>query len=87
MQARRSVRTLTVVALVALAPVGAFAADPPPKADPVRIAAADQPAASTRRATRASARYRAQKRQAVAARSRPCSFFSCPFQLILGIGY
>jgi len=75
------------VVLVGLAPLAALAADPPPKLDPVKAAAADQQTASARNATRASARYRAQRRQAVAARTRPCSFFACPFQLILGIGY
>ena len=84
---QHSVRAFLVVALVALAPVAALAADPPPKVEPVKTATADQQTASGRNATRASARYRAQKRQAVAARSRRCSFFACPFQLILGIGY
>ena len=81
MLAQRGAKAFLLVAIVALAPVAAFAADPPAKGDPVKTAAADQPAAS-----KASARYRAMRRQA-AARPRPCSFFACPFQHILGIGY
>ena len=55
---------------------------------PVKTAAADSATTSARATTRTSARYRALRRQqAMAARSRPCSFFACPFQHILGIGY
>ena len=87
MLAQRSAKAFLLVAIVALAPVAAFAADPPAKGAPVKTAAADQPAASKSAPAKASARYRAQRRQAVAARPRPCSFFACPFQHILGIGY
>ena len=87
MLTQRSAKAFLFVAIVALAPVAALAADPPAKGDGVKMAAADQGAASKSGPAKASARYRAQRRQAVAARSRPCSFFACPFQHILGIGY
>ena len=87
MQARRGAKAFLIVAIVAFAPVAAFAADAPAKAEPVKTAAADPATASARAPTRTSARYRAQRRQAMAARPRPCSFFACPFQHILGIGY
>jgi hypothetical protein len=88
MQAQRSAKAFLIVAIVACAPVAALAADAPAKTEPVKTAAADPATASARTPTRTSARYRALRRQqAMAARSRSCSFFACPFQHILGIGY
>ena len=87
MQAQRSAKAFLLFAIVAFAPVEAFAADAPTKAEPVKTAAVDPPAASARTATRASTRYRAMRRQAAAARYPKCSFFSCPIQHILGIGF
>jgi hypothetical protein len=87
MQAQRSAKALLLVATVAFAPVEAFAADAPTKAEPVKTAAADPAAASTRAPARASTRYRAMRRQAAPARYPKCSFFSCPIQHILGIGF
>jgi len=41
MQAQRSAKALVLVAILAFAPVAAFAADAPAKAQPVKAAAAD----------------------------------------------
>ena len=88
MQAQRSAKAFLIVAIVACAPVAAFTADTPAKTEPVKTAAADPATASARTPTRTSARYRALRRQqAMAARYRPCTFFTCPMQLILGVGY
>ena len=87
MQAQRSAKALVLVAILAFAPVAAFAADAPAKAQPVKAAAADPSAASTRAPARASTRYRAMRQQAAARPYPKCSFFSCPIQHILGIGF